>query len=113
MTRIFAFLIAALFVVASACQVQAQGYPQGYRPVYHQGYTQDINQDYDPGLSQGFDSRDVMGGGPHYYTSAASPIPRTLVQFDSGYPPGSIIVNTAERRLYLLLPDGQALRYGI
>src|ERR1700761_4337087 len=104
MTRIFAFLIAALFVLAGAGHAQAQGYYQGFR----QGFPQDFNRDFDPGLSQGFDSRDVMGGGPHYYTSAASPIPRTLVQFDSSYPPGSIIVNTAERRLYLLLPDGQA-----
>jgi lipoprotein-anchoring transpeptidase ErfK/SrfK len=43
----------------------------------------------------------------------ASSIPRTTVNFDGGYAPGTIFINTAERRLYLVLPGGQALRYGI
>jgi lipoprotein-anchoring transpeptidase ErfK/SrfK len=43
----------------------------------------------------------------------ASPIPRTLVSFPNNYRPGTIVVSTAERRLYLVLGDGQALRYGI
>jgi len=42
-----------------------------------------------------------------------SPIPKTTVSFDTQYAPGTIVVNTAERRLYLVLPNGQALRYGI
>jgi lipoprotein-anchoring transpeptidase ErfK/SrfK len=109
MTRIFAFLIAALFVLAGAGHAQAQGYYQGFR----QGFPQDFNQDFDPGLSQGFDSRDIMGGGPHYFATRSSPIPRTLVRLDTRYAPGTIIVSTAERRLYLVLPNGQALRYGI
>jgi lipoprotein-anchoring transpeptidase ErfK/SrfK len=49
-----------------------------------------------------------FGGG-----RGASPIPRTLVSFPNNYRPGTIVVNTAERRLYLVLGDGQALRYGI
>ncbi|MGH6703231.1 MAG: L,D-transpeptidase [Bradyrhizobium sp.] len=66
------------------------------------------------GLAQAesFDSRDVMGGGPNFI-AGVSPIPRTTVNFDSHYAPGTIVVNTAERRLYLVLPNGQALRYGI
>ena len=43
----------------------------------------------------------------------SSPIPRTTVNFDGPYAPGTIFINTAERRLYLVLPGGQALRYGI
>jgi lipoprotein-anchoring transpeptidase ErfK/SrfK len=109
MTRIFAFLIAALFVLAGAGHARAQGFFQGF----HQGFPQDYNQDYDPGFSQGFDSRDIMGGGPHYFSTGSSPIPRTLVRLDTRYAPGTIIVSTAERRLYLVLPNGQALRYGI
>jgi len=42
-----------------------------------------------------------------------SPIQRTLVSFPNNYRPGTIVVSTAERRLYLVLRDGQALRYGI
>lgn len=50
----------------------------------------------------------LFGGG-----GGSSPIRRTTVDFDPRYEPGTIIVNTAERRLYLVLPNGQALRYGI
>jgi lipoprotein-anchoring transpeptidase ErfK/SrfK len=61
-----------------------------------------------------YDSRDIMGGGPNFFSpGGASPIPRTTVNFSSQYAPGTIIVNTAERRLYLVLSNGQALRYGI
>ncbi len=43
----------------------------------------------------------------------ASPVPRETVNYDGAYPPGSIIVNTGERRLYFVLPNHQALRYGV
>ena len=49
----------------------------------------------------------LQGGG------GSSPIPRTTVSYAGNYAPGTIVVNTAERRLYLVLPNGQALRYGI
>ena len=42
-----------------------------------------------------------------------SPIPRQTVGFDSPYAPGTIIINTSERRLYFVLPGRQALRYGV
>jgi lipoprotein-anchoring transpeptidase ErfK/SrfK len=43
-----------------------------------------------------------------------SPIPRTTVSFDGRkYEPGSIIINTAERRLYYVLSESSALKYGI
>src|SRR4029077_2906132 len=64
--------------------------------------------------AQGLDMRDVMGGGPNFFASGgASPIPRQSVNFEGNYAPGTIYINTAERRLYLILPNGQALRYGI
>jgi lipoprotein-anchoring transpeptidase ErfK/SrfK len=40
-------------------------------------------------------------------------IPREVVAFDRGYAPGTVVVSTAERRLYLVMPNGQALRYGV
>ena len=43
----------------------------------------------------------------------SSPVARSTVMYDGGYAPGTIVVNTAERRLYLVLGNGQALRYGI
>jgi lipoprotein-anchoring transpeptidase ErfK/SrfK len=43
----------------------------------------------------------------------ASPIPRETVSFNGPYAPGTIIINTSERRLYFVLGNGQALRYGV
>jgi lipoprotein-anchoring transpeptidase ErfK/SrfK len=43
----------------------------------------------------------------------ASPIPRETVAFPEKYAPGTIVVSTSERRLYFVLGDGQALRYGV
>ena len=50
-----------------------------------------------------------QGGGGHAYT----PIPRQTVDYDGQQRPNTIIVNTAERRLYLVLEGGKAIRYGI
>lgn len=38
---------------------------------------------------------------------------RELVPYTGRYAPGTIIVSTEERRLYLVLPDHQALKYGV
>ena len=38
---------------------------------------------------------------------------RTTVRYDGKYAPGTIVINTAERRLYLVQGGGSALRYGI
>ena len=60
-----------------------------------------------------FDSRDVFGGGPNFFQGGVSPIPRETEMFQGQYAPGTIVVSTSERRLYLVLGNGQALRYGI
>jgi lipoprotein-anchoring transpeptidase ErfK/SrfK len=80
------------------------------------------------------DQERFYGGGPRYGTSyraysnpssgsyqsqysnpypSASPIAKTTVAFDASYAPGTIIINTTERRLYYVLGGGQAVRYGI
>jgi lipoprotein-anchoring transpeptidase ErfK/SrfK len=41
-----------------------------------------------------------------------SPIPREIVAF-SGYAPGTIVISTSERRLYYVLGNGTAIRYGV
>jgi lipoprotein-anchoring transpeptidase ErfK/SrfK len=89
MTRVFNYLLAAAVLLASAGLARAQ---EGY---------------------QGYNMRDVMGGGPNFGFTGSSPIPRTTVNFAGQYAPGTIFINTAERRLYLVLANGQALRYGI
>ncbi len=43
----------------------------------------------------------------------ATAIPREVVSFGGTYRPGTIVINTSERRLYFVLPDGKAVRYGV
>jgi len=38
---------------------------------------------------------------------------RTPVFYRSSYPPGTIVVDTSERYLYLIVGQGQAIRYGV
>jgi lipoprotein-anchoring transpeptidase ErfK/SrfK len=59
-------------------------------------------------------------GSPDYGSAAfadvrplASPVPRQTVNYDGPYAPGTIIISTRERRLYFVLPDHQALKYGV
>ncbi len=66
----------------------------------------------DDARAQGFDMRDIMGGS-FFGLGRSSPARREVVSFVSQYKPGTIYIDTAERRLYLVLPQGQALRYGI
>ena len=90
MTRRFVILAAAAALLAGAGQAQAQNY---YGPPI-------------PGVS-------FFGGDRRFSPSGVSPIPRTSVYYPSNYTPGTIVINTAERRLYLVQPGGTALRYGI
>ena len=43
----------------------------------------------------------------------SSPIEREIVAYAGPHSPGTIVVSTTERRLYLVMPGGQALRYGV
>jgi len=43
----------------------------------------------------------------------ANPVPRETVAYEGPYAPGTIVIVTGERRLYLILPGHQALRYGV
>ena len=63
--------------------------------------------------AQFVDTRNIMGGGPNFFGGGASPIQRQTVYYPTRYAPGTIVINTPERRLYLVLAGGQALRYGI
>lgn len=47
------------------------------------------------------------------FKAQATVIPRTVVEYGSKHAPGTIIISTSERRLYFVLPDGKAIRYGI
>ncbi|MCZ8181893.1 MAG: L,D-transpeptidase [Beijerinckiaceae bacterium] len=40
-------------------------------------------------------------------------IPPTVVEYQTSHVPGTIVVNSAERRLYLVLENGKAIRYAV
>jgi len=42
-----------------------------------------------------------------------NPIPRENVAYDGPYSPGTILISTKERRMYYVLPDGHAIKYGV
>ncbi|WP_196259133.1 L,D-transpeptidase [Pelagibacterium limicola] len=42
-----------------------------------------------------------------------SPIKKQIVEYRTNYAVGTIVVETGERRLYLVLEDGKAMQYGI
>jgi lipoprotein-anchoring transpeptidase ErfK/SrfK len=44
---------------------------------------------------------------------AVSTIPREIVAYETNLKPGTVVVETSERRLYFVLPDGKAVKYGI
>ncbi len=71
-----------------------------------------------PALAQESDDPQTMlsGGAPigkRYSLFGTSPVPRTTVSYTGTHKPGTILINTAERRLYLIQDGGSALRYGI
>ncbi|UYO01270.1 MAG: L,D-transpeptidase [Devosia sp.] len=42
-----------------------------------------------------------------------SPIRKQVVDYETTLRPGSIVIETGERRLYLVLEDGKAMKYGV
>ncbi len=61
-----------------------------------------------------FPTQAMFGGGDTFdgRPRAVAP-PRELVSYMGRYAPGTIVISTEERRLYLILPNHQALKYGI
>ena len=58
----------------------------------------------------------LMGGygnNAAVFRPQATAVPREIVSFGGGYAPGTIVVSTAQRRLYYVLGNGRAVQYGI
>ncbi len=50
---------------------------------------------------------------PDAAKAQATAIPREVVSYNGSHRPGTIVINTSERRLYYVLGDGKAMRYGV
>ena len=79
--------------LAAPLPASAQLFGQSFTPTM---------QDVDPGVDH--TARDI---------ELPAELRRTSVLYRSDYPPGTIIVNTADRFLYLVMNNNVALRYGI
>jgi len=75
----------------------SQPYSSGQQPSYGQPY-------YYYGQQPAYDQA---------YRPQAAAIPREVVPFSSRYGAGTIVISTAERRLYYTLGNGQANRYAV
>ncbi|WP_349360428.1 L,D-transpeptidase [Stappia sp.] len=62
---------------------------------------------FDPATKQWIEYR------AHGMPSGKSPIRRQMVSYDGPYSPGTIIVDTSERRLYHVQENGKAMKYGV
>jgi lipoprotein-anchoring transpeptidase ErfK/SrfK len=100
MTRVFAFLALAAMVLAGVCPAQAQTSNDDFFNFFGRG-------------GSNYRSSPNYGAGSDNYGGGSGPIPRAVVSFPGRYAPGTIYINTAERRLYLILGNGEALQYGI
>jgi lipoprotein-anchoring transpeptidase ErfK/SrfK len=62
---------------------------------------------------------DILTGKPLVVSHAdltraqVNAIPREEVAFAGGHAPGTIIISTSERRLYFVLGNGRAMKYGV
>ena len=106
--RIVAALLGTCVLSASPALAASSYDPFGGSSAedYYNGQDQQYGYQgtYAPGYGQG------VQAAPQ---AQVQPIPREMVAFEGNYAPGTILVVTAERRLYYVMGDGQALRYGV
>ncbi|MBL8570377.1 MAG: L,D-transpeptidase [Phreatobacter sp.] len=91
---------AALLLGASAAQAQFVNFGSGEQVII------------DPATNQPMRTMARTDGGPRPGTGVSA-IPRETVSFSGRYSPGTIVINTQERRLYLVQTGGTAIRYGV
>ena len=101
-------VLIALAGLLGATAADAQSYypyPQSslYSPSYRSAYS---------AYSQDPLSQDQGSYGQDYRPQAA-PEPRQLVTIDERYKAGTILISTAERRLYYVLGRGEAIQYAV
>jgi lipoprotein-anchoring transpeptidase ErfK/SrfK len=112
MTRIFACLALVLMVLAGTSSARATSdedfFNFGGRS--RQQQQQQQQQQQLPMMQRGVP---YYGPGSDYVGGGSSPIPRERVSAPMAMAPGAIYISTTERRLYLMLGNGEALRYGI
>jgi len=102
MTRILANLAVVLLVLGSTSSARAT--------MDDDFFNFRTRQQQQPMMQRGYPN---YGPGSDYFGGGGGPIARERVAAPVSLAPGSIYISTSERRLYLILGNGEALRYGI
>jgi lipoprotein-anchoring transpeptidase ErfK/SrfK len=82
-------------------------------PVHAEGAFQIIGGMGDGNAVSGWNTGTQMASATIYAAPRAGQIEKKIIAFESTLAPGSILVRTHERKLYFILPGGQAAMYPI
>jgi lipoprotein-anchoring transpeptidase ErfK/SrfK len=99
------YILPALTALAWAAISSTPAAAYGFDPITREYIPYHVDQTYQP--RRGQRSR---GG---YRPQVGGSIFRQTVSYTGGQAPGTVVISTAERRLYYVLGNGQAIRYGI
>ncbi len=103
-----AALMAAILAAASATAASADPLSALLGSLFGQRPAQQVRlSSYDPAATSAY------AYAPRVREPSRIGIPREIVAYDGPYAPGTVVVSTSERRLYLILPGQRALKYGI
>jgi lipoprotein-anchoring transpeptidase ErfK/SrfK len=103
-----AFLAAAV-ACAAATPASADPLSALFGGLFGQPQAQRVSHHQYPGASSAY----AYAPSAPYASQQGSRIPREVVAYGGPHAPGTVVINTAERRLYLVMPGQRALRYGI
>src|SRR5688500_2810318 len=67
------------------------------------------NRFFDPASKSWVEFGPAIGG----RRSVRNPVPRETVAYIGPHGPNTVVIDTSERRLYLVQADGTALKYGV
>jgi lipoprotein-anchoring transpeptidase ErfK/SrfK len=65
---------------------------------------------YDPNSANWVDASELA---QRARPRSGSPVRKEIVDYQTKHKPGTIVIETDERRLYLVLEDGKAMKYGV
>lgn len=103
-----------LFALSGLAILAAQGMAQAYNidPLTRRAYTPVVKpQAVAPAPTITASTNTSTNSGT--FNDSVPIVARETVSFSGNYEPGTLVVSTSERRMYLVLENGKALRYGV
>ena len=105
--------VTALAALLGICVLSAPAFAASSYDPFGQNDAEDYYAEQSPYGYQGTYNPSYGQGVQAAPQAQVQPIPREVVAFSGNYAPGTMVVSTSERRLYLVLGNGEALRYGV